>query len=213
MASAAEFILEGFGRTSASIAAKSAVISRTRARRRSRATRENPRAACRAASSTERRLEEAAAADTQLSMRQTYEIHRQYSKYAPNAADDIDLQELMSRLSDFLLQSGFESQFGIYEMDIGALPRANHGCSCARPSCARCKRATCFLRRLMEQMLQNPDLSQNQQLRDLIDQIIQRMEEEGYITPSGTARAGDAASLADARRASRSGAAEYGGAF
>src|ERR1700691_3811819 len=40
-----------------------------------------------------------------------------YSKYAPGAADDIDLQELMSRLSDYLLQSGFESQYGIYEMD------------------------------------------------------------------------------------------------
>ena len=35
---------------------------------------------------------------------------------------------------------------------------------------------------LMEQMLKNPDLSQNQELRDLIDQIIQRMEEEGYIS-------------------------------
>ena len=40
-----------------------------------------------------------------------------YSKYAPGAADDIDLQELLSRLSDYLLQSGFESQYGIYEMD------------------------------------------------------------------------------------------------
>ena len=40
-----------------------------------------------------------------------------YSRYAPEAAEDIDLQELMNRLSDFFLQSGFESQFGIYEMD------------------------------------------------------------------------------------------------
>ena len=43
--------------------------------------------------------------------------YTRYSKYAPNAGDDIDLQELMSRLSDFLLQSGFQSQYGIYEMD------------------------------------------------------------------------------------------------
>ena len=40
-----------------------------------------------------------------------------YSKYIGEAADDIDLQELMSRLADFLLQSGFESQYGICEMD------------------------------------------------------------------------------------------------
>ena len=43
--------------------------------------------------------------------------YTKYSKYTPDAADDIDLQELMSRLSDFFLQSGFESQYGIYEMD------------------------------------------------------------------------------------------------
>jgi hypothetical protein len=43
--------------------------------------------------------------------------YTKYSKYAPDAAEDIDLQELMSRLSDFFLQSGYESQFGIYEMD------------------------------------------------------------------------------------------------
>jgi hypothetical protein len=43
--------------------------------------------------------------------------YTKYSRYAPSAADDIDLDELMSRLSDFFLQSGFEDQYGIYEMD------------------------------------------------------------------------------------------------
>ena len=41
-----------------------------------------------------------------------------YSKYSPEAAGDIDLHELMSRLSDFFLQSGFENQYGVYEMDM-----------------------------------------------------------------------------------------------
>ncbi|MGA8267543.1 MAG: hypothetical protein WB787_07255, partial [Candidatus Acidiferrales bacterium] len=40
-----------------------------------------------------------------------------YSKYTGEAADDLDLQELMNRLSEFLLQSGYESQYGMYEMD------------------------------------------------------------------------------------------------
>jgi Ca-activated chloride channel homolog len=104
-----------------------------------------------------------------------------YSKYAPGAADDIDLQELMSRLSDYLLQSGFESQYGIYEMDSErsreqimddlreAILRALEEGELVPPE-------------MMEQMLQNPDLSQNQELRDLIEQIIQRMEAEGYIS-------------------------------
>jgi Ca-activated chloride channel homolog len=111
-----------------------------------------------------------------------------YSKYAPGAADDIDLQELMSRLSDYLLQSGFESQYGIYEMDTErsreqimddlreAILRALQEGELVPPE-------------MMEQMLQNPDLAQNQELRDLIEQIIQRMEAEGYISqPNQTAQ-------------------------
>ena len=41
-----------------------------------------------------------------------------YSRYTSEAADDIDLQDLMNRLSDFFLQSGFDSPYGIYEMDM-----------------------------------------------------------------------------------------------
>ena len=107
--------------------------------------------------------------------------YTKYSKYAPGAADDIDLQELMSRLSDFFLQSGFESQYGIYELDSErsreqmmeqlreAILRALQEGELVPPE-------------MMEQMLQNPDLAQNQELRDLIEQIIQRMEEQGYIS-------------------------------
>ena len=44
--------------------------------------------------------------------------YTKYSRYLPNAADDIDLQDLMDRLSDFFLQSGFNSQYGFYELDM-----------------------------------------------------------------------------------------------
>ena len=41
-----------------------------------------------------------------------------YGKYIGEPADAIDLEELIKRLGDFFLQSGFESQFyGISEMD------------------------------------------------------------------------------------------------
>jgi Ca-activated chloride channel homolog len=40
----------------------------------------------------------------------------------------------------------------------------------------------------MDKLRENSDLSQNQQLRDLIDQIIERMEQEGYITQQQSAR-------------------------
>ena len=66
---------------------------------------------------------------------------------------------------------------------------------------------------LMEQMLQNPDLSQNQELRDIVNQIIQRMEERRIHFTSGSTRASDAASLANSRRPSGRGATEHGSAL
>src|SRR5437879_12934604 len=41
-----------------------------------------------------------------------------YGKYVGEPADAVDLEELIKRLGDFLLQSGFESQFyGVSQMD------------------------------------------------------------------------------------------------
>jgi Ca-activated chloride channel homolog len=103
-----------------------------------------------------------------------------YSKYSPEAADDVDLQELMNRLSDFFLQSGFENQYGVFEMDMNrsreeyldalreAILRALEDGDLVPPD-------------MMDRLLQNPDISQNNELRDLIDQLIQRMEQEGFI--------------------------------
>ncbi|MGB7186309.1 MAG: VWA domain-containing protein, partial [Candidatus Acidiferrales bacterium] len=36
---------------------------------------------------------------------------------------------------------------------------------------------------MMEQLLENPDIDQNQKLRDLIDQLIERLTQEGYVSP------------------------------
>jgi Ca-activated chloride channel homolog len=111
-----------------------------------------------------------------------------YSKYAPGAADDIDLQELMSRLSDYLLQSGFESQYGIYELD-NERSREQIMDDLREAILRALEEGDLVAPEMMEQMLQNPDLSQNQELRDLIEQIIQRMEAEGYISqPNQTAQ-------------------------
>ena len=103
-----------------------------------------------------------------------------YSKYSPEAADDVDLQELMNRLSDFFLQSGFENQYGVYEMDMNrsrddyldalrdAILRALEESDLVPPD-------------MLERLLQNPDISQNDELREMIDRLIQRMEQEGFI--------------------------------
>ncbi len=113
--------------------------------------------------------------------------YTKYSRYLPNAADDIDLQDLMDRLSDFFLQSGFQSPYAFYELDM---ENAQHQhMEQLREAILRALAEGDLLPPdLLEKLLANPDLSQNQELRDVIDQIIERMEQEGYITQQQSAR-------------------------
>src|ERR1700733_11216991 len=104
--------------------------------------------------------------------------YTKYSRYAPDAAEDIDLQELLSRMSDFFLQSGFENQYGIYELDMER-SREQHLDQLREAILRALQEGDLVSPELMEKMLENPDLSQNKDLKNLIDQIIQRMEEEG----------------------------------
>jgi Ca-activated chloride channel family protein len=106
-----------------------------------------------------------------------------YGKYVGEPADAIDLEELVKKLGNFFLQSGFESQFyGVSEMD-------------PEKSMEALKDA--ILRALQEgdlmpegamsdelrEMLQNPNARQNQEVKDLIEKLMERMAQEGYINP------------------------------
>ncbi len=101
-----------------------------------------------------------------------------YTKYTGEPADGVDLQELLKRLSDFFLQSGFESQFyGMSEMDPEKSMEA--------------------LRQAIQRALEQGDLLSDQDMKDLldgtpeqmdakmkelIDQLIEKLMEEGYVT-------------------------------
>jgi Ca-activated chloride channel homolog len=101
-----------------------------------------------------------------------------YTKYTGEPADGVDLQELVKRLSDFFLQSGFESQFyGLSEMDPEKSMEA--------------------LRQAIQRALEEGDLLPGQEMQDLldgtpeqmdakmkelIDQLIDRLMQEGYVT-------------------------------
>jgi len=116
--------------------------------------------------------------------------YTKYSRYAPSAADDLDLQDLMNRLSDFFLQSGFDSPYGVYEMDMQR-SQQQYLDELREAILRALQEGDLIPQELMDKMLDNPDLSQNQELRDLIDQIIQRMQEEGYVTQQQNARVTD----------------------
>jgi len=102
-----------------------------------------------------------------------------YSRYTGESLDWLDLEQLVGRLSDFLLQSGFENQYyGVYEMD---------------PSQTMEQLREAVLRALLEgdmippemleQFLGEGDPSQNSALNDLLDSILEKLAQEGYISP------------------------------
>jgi Ca-activated chloride channel family protein len=97
-----------------------------------------------------------------------------YSKYVPDPAGDMSLEDLLGALSDYLLRSGFQENMW-YELPEG-------------------EQTLDALRRAIEQALLNGDLF-DEEMRDrldqmqmegeldqLIEQLIERMQQEDYIS-------------------------------
>jgi Ca-activated chloride channel homolog len=99
-----------------------------------------------------------------------------YSKYIPNLAEEVSLDDLMDALSDFLLESGFEDELGrFYKPGMGddtldALREA------IREALLN---SDLFDEEMREQMQQ---LQSEGQMEQLIDEVISRMEQEGFVT-------------------------------
>jgi len=100
-----------------------------------------------------------------------------YSKYTGEPADDVDLEELMKRLGDFFLQSGFESQYyGVSEFDPDKTMEG------LRQAILRALAEGDLLPQdLLEQLTGNSGADADKQLQELIDRLIERMMEQGYL--------------------------------
>jgi Ca-activated chloride channel family protein len=98
-----------------------------------------------------------------------------YSKYVPDPAGEMSMEDLLSALSDYLLQSGFQDYYSYYDSGEG-------------------EQTLDELRRAIEQALLNGDVledhlrEQLQQMQadgtieELIEQLIERMQQEDYIS-------------------------------
>jgi Ca-activated chloride channel family protein len=106
-----------------------------------------------------------------------------YGKYVGEPADAVDLEELVRRLGDFFLQSGFESQFyGVSEMDPEKSMEA------LREAILKALQDGDLLPQdtmsdELREMLQNPQARDSQAVKDLLDKLMERMAQEGYINP------------------------------
>ena len=97
-----------------------------------------------------------------------------YSKYVPDAAGEMSMEDLLSALSDYLLQSGFQSDMW-FEMPDG-------------------ERTLDDLRRAIEQALMDGEqfdddmrerlqqMAMDGELDELIEKLIERMQQEDYIS-------------------------------
>jgi Ca-activated chloride channel homolog len=106
-----------------------------------------------------------------------------YAKYVPSLLDELDMDELMSKLSDLLLSSGFDNPWGDPSQNQDRTMQALHDAilealfsdGVLPPE-------------MLEKLLGDPADGDQEQLRqqieELIEQIIERMKESGYITPS-----------------------------
>jgi Ca-activated chloride channel family protein len=97
-----------------------------------------------------------------------------YSKYVPDPASEMSMEDLLSALSDYFLQSGFNENFW-YELPEG-------------------EQTLDELRRALEQALLNGEMFDEEmrdrlqqmqiegELEELIEQLIERMQQEDYIS-------------------------------
>jgi Ca-activated chloride channel family protein len=105
-----------------------------------------------------------------------------YSKYVPGLLDDLDMDELMSKLSDLLLSSGFDNPWdpaGGMDRTLQALHdailEALFSGGVLPPD---------VVERLFGDQAEGSAEEIHDQLEQLIQQIIGRMQESGYITPA-----------------------------
>jgi len=106
-----------------------------------------------------------------------------YGKYIGEPADAVDLEDLVRRLGDFFLQSGFESQFyGVSEMDPEKSMEALRDAILKALQDGDLLPQDAMSDELRE-MLQSPQAKDSQAVRNLLDKLMERMAQEGYINP------------------------------
>jgi Ca-activated chloride channel family protein len=105
-----------------------------------------------------------------------------YTKFTGDLLDEIDLEDLVSKLSDLLLTSGFSNPWGDpRENDDDRTMQALHD-AILEALFSGGVLSDDALQRLLGEPADGDQEGARQQLEDLIQQIIERMMEQGFIT-------------------------------
>ncbi len=97
-----------------------------------------------------------------------------YSKYVPDPAGEMSLEDLLGALSDYLLQSGFDNYM------YGDFPDGEQTMDDLRRAIEQALMESDFLDEQMREQLQQMQMDGS--LEELIEQLIERMQQEDYIS-------------------------------
>ena len=105
-----------------------------------------------------------------------------YTKYTGNLLDEIDLEDLVSKLSELLLTSGFSNPWGNpLDSDEDRTMQALHD-AILEALFSGGMLSDDAMQKLLGEPADGDQEAARQQLEDLIQQIIDRMMEQGFIT-------------------------------
>jgi Ca-activated chloride channel family protein len=105
-----------------------------------------------------------------------------YTKYTGDLLDEIDLEDLVSKLSDLLLTSGFTNPWGNpLDSDEDRTMQALHD-AILEALFSGGVLSEDALQKLLGEPADGDQEAARQQLEDLIQQIIERMMEQGFVT-------------------------------
>ncbi len=101
-----------------------------------------------------------------------------YSKFSGDPFEGLSAEDLLQLLQDFLLESGFNGQYyNFYEMDPERTMEQLH-----QALLEAMRDRGMIPQELLDQLLKNAENYQNSKLSDLINKLLERLSEEGYIT-------------------------------
>ena len=106
-----------------------------------------------------------------------------YPNTFPPSLDELDMDELMSKLSDLMLSSGFDNPWGNPSDNEDRTMQALHD-AILEALFSGGVLPPDMLEKLFGDPADGDQEQMRQQLEELIQQIIERMKESGYITPS-----------------------------
>jgi Ca-activated chloride channel family protein len=99
----------------------------------------------------------------------------QWSKYVPDPAGEMSLEDLLGALSDYLLESGFHSPLGFYQMPPGEQTMDE-----LRAAIEQALLEGDMLEEALQERLRQ--MQREGSLEQIIEQIIERLQQEDYIS-------------------------------